>query len=222
MVPRGSPYLPTPLRAKKKSQNADAARRTSWCATPSRPRRDRPPYGTPVFLGFVCELAAEAEGYRKGREELMKEYDHGAAIRKDATAGCRYRAVAHPPQREIRPLSPRRENCSPSRAGRISHLPPRRRPRRQPRAQCGRRGAGNMTLSPSRRPRMPRKPAPVFHPFADLNRRTASDLVRPTTRGRGAGGVLRGALSCASALGLVTRDLLACGVNQSAAASRKS
>ena len=25
-------------------------------------------------------LAAEAEGYRKGREELMKEYDHGFAV----------------------------------------------------------------------------------------------------------------------------------------------
>ena len=25
-------------------------------------------------------LAAEAEGYRKGRDELMKEYDHGHAI----------------------------------------------------------------------------------------------------------------------------------------------
>ena len=61
-----------------------------------------------------------------------------------------------------RRLSPRRENCSPSRAGRIPHLPPRRRPRRQPRAQCGRRGAGNMTLSPSRRPRMPRNLPPCF------------------------------------------------------------
>jgi hypothetical protein len=25
--------------------------------------------GTPIFLGFVCELAAEAKGYRKGRDE---------------------------------------------------------------------------------------------------------------------------------------------------------
>jgi hypothetical protein len=68
----GSP--PThPIESEKESQNADATHGPRGAQRQAAPRRDRPPYGTPIFLGFVCELAAEAEGYRKGRDELMKE-----------------------------------------------------------------------------------------------------------------------------------------------------